>query len=146
MHYDLTPEQLAEFHERFITEFGVTFVGGCCGTTPDHLRAVVERCRDLTPAPRTPEREPGAASMYSHVPYRQENSFLIVGERTNANGSKKFREAMLADDWETCVAMAREQVKEGPTSSTSASTTPAKTAPRTWTRSPAASAPRRPNR
>ena len=113
MHYDLTPEQLADFHERFITEFGVSVVGGCCGTTPEHLRHVVERCRDLTPAPRQPEREPGAASMYSHVPFRQENSFLVVGERTNANGSKKFREAMLADDWETCVAMAREQVKEG---------------------------------
>src|SRR3954468_7529442 len=97
MHYDLTPEQLADFHERFITEFGVSVVGGCCGTTPEHLRQVVERCRHLTPASRTIEREPGAASIYSHVPYRQESSFLVVGERTNANGSKKFREAMLAD-------------------------------------------------
>ncbi|HEX2065048.1 MAG TPA: methionine synthase, partial [Acidimicrobiales bacterium] len=113
MHYDLTPEQLADHHVRFITEFGVSVVGGCCGTTPAHLRQVVERCRDLTPAPRTPVHDPGIASIYSHVPYDQTPSFLVVGERTNANGSKKFREAMLADDWETCVAMAKEQVKEG---------------------------------
>ena len=113
MHYDLTPDQLAEHHARFITEFGVSVVGGCCGNTPAHLQAVVDRCADLTPAARTPDVEPGVASIYSHVPYDQSPSFLVVGERTNANGSKKFREAMLADDWETCVAMAKEQVREG---------------------------------
>ncbi len=113
MHYDLTPEQLAEHHARFITEYGVTVVGGCCGTTPEHLRAVVERCAGLTPATRQPDWEPGIASIYTHVPYDQTPSFLVVGERTNANGSKKFREAMLSDDWDTCVAMAREAVKGG---------------------------------
>ncbi|HEX2039326.1 MAG TPA: methionine synthase [Acidimicrobiales bacterium] len=113
MHYDLTPGELADFHARFVTELGVSVIGGCCGTTPEHLRAVLERCRDLTPAARTPQPEPGVASIYSHVPYDQSPSFLVVGERTNANGSRKFREAMLADDWETCVAMGREQVKEG---------------------------------
>ncbi len=113
MHYDLTPEQLAEYLARFVTEFGVNVVGGCCGTSPDHLRAVVEACRDLRPRARTPEYEPGIASIYSHVPYDQAPSFLVVGERTNANGSKKFREAMLSDDWDTCVAMAREAVKGG---------------------------------
>ncbi len=113
MHYDLTPPQLADFHERFVTELGVSVVGGCCGTTPEHLAAVVERCADLTPAARTPEHEPGVASIYTAVPFEQDTSFLVVGERTNANGSKKFREAMLADDWDTCVAMAKEQVKEG---------------------------------
>ena len=113
MHYDLTPAQLAEHLERFITELGVSVVGGCCGTTPEHLQAVVERCRDLVPAARSPEHEPGAASIYSSVPFHQETSFLVVGERTNANGSKKFREAMLATDWDTTVAMARDQVKEG---------------------------------
>jgi 5-methyltetrahydrofolate--homocysteine methyltransferase len=113
MHYDLTPAQLAEHHARFITEYGVSVVGGCCGTTPAHLRAVVDACAALTPTERRPEWEPGLASIYSQVPYDQAPSFLVVGERTNANGSKKFREAMLADDWDTCLAMAREAVKGG---------------------------------
>ncbi|MCX7621803.1 MAG: homocysteine S-methyltransferase family protein, partial [Acidimicrobiales bacterium] len=113
MHYDLTPEELADFHERFVTELGVQVIGGCCGTTPEHLRAVVERCATLTPASRSPQHEPGATSIYSFVPFHQDASFLIIGERTNANGSKKFREAMLEGDWDTCVAMARDQIKEG---------------------------------
>ncbi|HSL57803.1 MAG TPA: methionine synthase [Acidimicrobiales bacterium] len=113
VHYDLSPTELAEHHARFISELGVSIVGGCCGTTPEHLAAVVERCRDLEPAHRTPEHEPGAASLYSAVPFEQDASFLIIGERTTANGSKKFREAMLAADWDTCVQMAKEQVREG---------------------------------
>jgi 5-methyltetrahydrofolate--homocysteine methyltransferase len=113
MHYDLTPDQLADFHARFITEFGVHVVGGCCGTTPDHLRAVVGACADLEPARRTPAHEAGATSIYSFVPFHQETSFLIIGERTNANGSKKFREAMVAGDWDACMQMAKEQVREG---------------------------------
>jgi 5-methyltetrahydrofolate--homocysteine methyltransferase len=113
MHYDLTPEGLAEHLHRFVTEFGVTAVGGCCGTTPAHLAAVVERCRDAVPAVREPVYEPSAASIYTAVPFKQDTSFLVVGERTNANGSKAFRQAMLAADWDTCVAMARDQVKEG---------------------------------
>ena len=113
MHYDLTPDDLAEHLHRFVTEFGVSAVGGCCGTTPAHLAAVVERCAGATPAARTPVHEPAAASIYTSVPFRQDTSFLVVGERTNANGSKAFREAMLEGDWDTCVAMARDQVKEG---------------------------------
>ena len=101
MHYDLTPEQLADHLERFITEFGVNIVGGCCGTTPEHLRAVVDRCTDLVPAARRPEHEPAASSMYTSVNFHQDTSFLVVGERTNANGSKAFREAMLEGDWDT---------------------------------------------
>jgi len=113
MHYDLTPDQLADFHRQFVGELGVSVVGGCCGTTPAHLAAVVEACADLAPAVRAPEPEPGAASIYTHVPFTQDASFLVVGERTNANGSKRFREAMLAADWDTCVGMARDQVREG---------------------------------
>jgi 5-methyltetrahydrofolate--homocysteine methyltransferase len=113
MHYDLSPAQLAEFHRQFVGELGVSVIGGCCGTTPEHLAAVVEACADLTPAPRHPEPEHGAASIYTQVPFTQDTSFLVIGERTNANGSKKFRDAMLEGDWDTCVAMAREQVKEG---------------------------------
>src|SRR3954452_13869507 len=112
-HYDLTPEQLAEHHVRFVKDFGVSVVGGCCGTSPDHLRHVVEAVRDLTPGARTPVTEAGAASIYTAVPFHQDTSFLVLGERTNANGSKRFREAMLDGDWDTCLAMARDQVKEG---------------------------------
>ena len=113
MHYDLTPDQLAEHHARFVTEFGVSIIGGCCGTTPEHLRAVVERCRDLTPAARHITADPGLASIYSHTPYDQAPSFLVVGERSNANGFKKFRNAMLASDWDNAVRIGQEQVAEG---------------------------------
>ncbi len=111
--YDLSPAELAEHHARFITELGVNVVGGCCGTTPAHLRAVVEAVRHLTPALRSPDHQPGASSTYSFTPFRQDASLLIVGERTNANGSRQFREALLAGDWEAAVQMGRDQVREG---------------------------------
>ncbi len=111
--YDLGPTELADFHERFVSEMGVNVIGGCCGTTPEHLAAVVERCADLTPAIRHPEHVPSLSSTYSPVPIEQDTSYLIIGERTNANGSRKFREAMLAGDWDTCVQMARNQVAGG---------------------------------
>src|SRR5215213_2101490 len=112
-HYDLTPEDLAEHHARFITEHGVRVVGGCCGTTPKHIAAVIEACRGLEPAARTAAVEPSVASIYSPVPIHQDTSFLIIGERTNANGSRAFRDAMLAADWDTCVKMASDQIREG---------------------------------
>ncbi|MET9119496.1 methionine synthase [Streptomyces longwoodensis] len=112
-HYPLSPAELASAHEDFVRDFGVGLVGGCCGTTPEHLRQVVERVRHLTPAPRSPQPEPGAASLYQSVPFRQDTSYLAIGERTNANGSKKFREAMLAGRWDDCVEIAREQIREG---------------------------------
>src|SRR5688572_26752106 len=113
MHYDLTPEQLAEYQTRFVRDFGVQVVGGCCGTTVEHIRTLVEAVKDMTPAPRSIEHEDGATSIYSFTPFEQQLTYLSIGERTNANGSKKFREAMLDGDWDTCVAMAREQEKEG---------------------------------
>ncbi len=113
MAYDLTPDQLAEHQRRFITELGVRVVGGCCGTGPEHIRRLVEECRDLTPAELSPVHEPGATSIYSPVPFEQDTSFLIIGERTNANGSKKFRDAMLEQDWDACVVMAKDQLAEG---------------------------------
>ncbi|RBM23885.1 methionine synthase [Streptomyces sp. PT12] len=112
-HYPLGPAELADAHEAFIGEFGLSLVGGCCGTTPEHLRQVVERVTDLRPAPRDPSPEPGASSLYQTVPFRQDTSYLAIGERTNANGSKKFREAMLAGRWDECVEMARGQIREG---------------------------------
>ena len=113
MHYDLTPDQLAEFQSRFVRDFGVQVVGGCCGTTVEHIAALVDAVKDVTPAPRHFEHEDGATSIYSFTPFEQQLTYLSIGERTNANGSKKFREAMLEGDWDMCVAMAREQEKEG---------------------------------
>ncbi len=112
-HYDLSPAELAEFHRRHVAELGIHVVGGCCGTTPEHLRQVVEAVHAVTPARREPVFEPSLASSYSAVPIAQDLSFLIIGERTNANGSKAFREAMLAGDWDTCTKIATEQVREG---------------------------------
>jgi 5-methyltetrahydrofolate--homocysteine methyltransferase len=113
MHYDLTPEALAEHLSRFVAEYGVQVVGGCCGTTPEHLDHVVKAVRPLQAATRTPILEAGVASIYAATSYDQDRSVLLVGERTNANGSKLFREAMLSGDWDTCVAIGREQIKEG---------------------------------
>ncbi|MCU1495774.1 MAG: methionine synthase (B12-dependent) [Acidimicrobiaceae bacterium] len=113
MHYDLTPDELAEHLHTFVTELGISVVGGCCGTTPAHLARVVERVGGLVPKRRSAIHEPGAASLYSFVPFAQDQSFLVVGERTNANGSKRFREAMLEGDFETTTEMARDQVREG---------------------------------
>ncbi|MFH8341433.1 methionine synthase [Streptomyces sp. AM6-12] len=112
-HYPLTAPELADAQETFVREYGLSLVGGCCGTTPEHLRQVVERVRGLTPPARDPRPEPGAASLYQSVPFRQDTSYLAIGERTNANGSKKFREAMLEGRWDDCVEMAREQIREG---------------------------------
>ncbi|KJY40871.1 methionine synthase, partial [Streptomyces sp. NRRL B-1568] len=112
-HYPLSPAELADAHETFVREYGLSLVGGCCGTTPEHLRQVVERVRGLAPGERHPRPEPGAASLYQTVPFRQDTSYLAIGERTNANGSKKFREAMLEGRWDDCVEMARDQIREG---------------------------------
>ncbi|MGW1406797.1 methionine synthase [Streptomyces sp. NPDC002403] len=112
-HYPLSPAELADAQETFVQEYGLSLVGGCCGTTPEHLRQVVERVRGAAVTPRTPRPEPGAASLYQTVPFRQDTSYLAIGERTNANGSKKFREAMLEARWDDCVEMARDQIREG---------------------------------
>ncbi|MFJ3952796.1 methionine synthase [Streptomyces libani] len=112
-HYPLTAAELADAQETFVGEYGLSLVGGCCGTTPEHLRQVVERVRGVTPPERQVRPEPGAASLYQTVPFRQDTSYLAIGERTNANGSKKFREAMLEGRWDDCVEMARDQIREG---------------------------------
>jgi 5-methyltetrahydrofolate--homocysteine methyltransferase len=111
--YPLSPAELADAHDTFTREYGLALVGGCCGTTPEHLRQVVERVRGREVATRTPKPEPGASSLYQTVPFRQDTSFLAIGERTNANGSKAFREALLAEDWAGCVEIARAQIRDG---------------------------------
>ncbi len=111
--YPLTADELAEALAGFVREYGLRLVGGCCGTTPEHIRTVVAAVRDLAPGVRHPRPEPGLSSLYASVPFRQDTSVLMIGERTNANGSKKFRDAMLAQDWEACVGIARDQTREG---------------------------------
>ncbi|MBL9077452.1 MAG: methionine synthase [Planctomycetes bacterium] len=111
--YDLTPAELARFQARFVQEFGVGVVGGCCGTTPDHVQAMAAAMQDLRPAPRPVDYQPQLASLFHSVPLDQDSGPLIVGERTNANGSKKFKELMLAGDVEGMLQMAKEQVHEG---------------------------------
>ncbi len=113
MAYDLGPGDLAHHLGQFVSEMGIGVIGGCCGTTPEHLAAVIETVRPMTARPRHPESIPSAASIYSQVPFDQDTSFLIIGERANANGSKAFKEALLADDVEGCVAVGQQQVKEG---------------------------------
>src|SRR6266511_5397354 len=111
--YPLTPGELADALHDFVTSYGARLVGGCCGTTPEHINTVVRRLAGTERAVRVPEREPGVASLYHHVPFAQDASALMIGERTNANGSKAFREAMLAADFQKCVAIAREQARDG---------------------------------
>ena len=111
--YPLTPGQLADAHDSFTAEFGLALVGGCCGTTPEHMAAVVERLSGRAVASRRTRPEPGVASLYQHVPFRQDTAFLAIGERTNANGSKAFREAMAAGRLDDCVEIARQQTRDG---------------------------------
>ncbi len=111
--YPLTPGQLADAHERFAAEFGVSLAGGCCGTTPEHVAAVVDRVGGRPAAQRRPRPEAGVASLYAHVPFQQDTTFLAIGERTNANGSKAFREAMAAGRYDECVEIARAQTRDG---------------------------------
>jgi 5-methyltetrahydrofolate--homocysteine methyltransferase len=112
-HFPLTPEELARWLREFVQEDGINVVGGCCGTTPEHLKAVVDAVRDLKPARREPVHEAAVASLYNAVPMRQETSFLIVGERCNTNGSRKFKRLIEEGDTESMLAMANEQTKEG---------------------------------
>ncbi|MEV6558881.1 methionine synthase [Nocardia sp. NPDC051756] len=117
--YPLTPEELAVALSGFVSEFGLALVGGCCGTTPEHIRQVTEAVREIEPKlpplddRRTPVHEPAVSSMYTAVPFEQEASVMMIGERTNANGSKAFRDAMLAEDWQKCLDIAKDQTRDG---------------------------------
>ncbi|HYN86741.1 MAG TPA: methionine synthase [Pyrinomonadaceae bacterium] len=113
MHYDETPESFAAQVTHFARDFGANVVGGCCGTTPAHLKLVVEAMRGVAPKRRDARLTPSASSIYIQQPYRQDTSFLIVGERVNASGSKKMRDLLGAEDWDGLVSLAREQEREG---------------------------------
>jgi 5-methyltetrahydrofolate--homocysteine methyltransferase len=111
--YPLGPNELALALEGFVDDYGISLVGGCCGTTPEHLSAVVEKVSGKPIPVRTPDLDPGASSLYQYVPFRQDKTYLAIGERTNANGSRAFRDALLAEDWEKCVEIARDQIRDG---------------------------------
>lgn len=126
-HYRLTPMELRMSLMHFVEDLGVQIIGGCCGTQPAHIQQLADIAKTLHPKPRPvriwngksrPVREllqytPSAASIYSAQPYQQDNSFLIIGERLNASGSKKCRDLLNAEDWDGLVSIAREQVREG---------------------------------
>src|SRR5437016_5587219 len=119
-HYPLTPKEMAQWLERFVIEDGVSMIGGCCGSEAAHIAALDQMLRRIgrdrprpVPKTRTPQWTPSVASLYSQVAFRQENAYLSIGERCNANGSRAFRRLQEQGDWEGCVEIGREQVKEG---------------------------------
>jgi len=112
-HYALTPDELASWLRRFVADDGVNIVGGCCGTTPEHIAAVIDAVRGLTPKSRTPKREPSVSSLYQAATLRQDTSLLIIGERSNTNGSRKFKRLIVEGDLDGLVDVGRDQVKEG---------------------------------
>ncbi len=111
--YPLGPDALAQALATFVDEYKISLIGGCCGTTPEHLAAVVSRLDRKKIETRTSKADPGASSLYQYVPFRQDNAFLAIGERTNANGSRAFRDALISENWETCVEIARDQIRDG---------------------------------
>jgi 5-methyltetrahydrofolate--homocysteine methyltransferase len=111
--YPLGPEELAEYLESFVDSYGLTLVGGCCGTTPSHMEAVVKKISDHNLVERKISREIGASSLYQFVPFRQDLAYMAIGERANANGSRAFRDALLAEDWQSCIEIARDQIRDG---------------------------------
>ncbi len=119
VHFPLSPDEMARWMERFLKEDGINVIGGCCGTNEVHIAALnamlekqVAGKKRPAPSARTFHWVPAVASLFQQVELRQENAILAIGERCNANGSKKFREAQAAEDWDTCVDMAKEQVRE----------------------------------
>ncbi len=112
-HYHLTPEEMVVWMEKFVSELGVSVIGGCCGTRPEHIASLRELVDRTERAVRTPQFQPSLSSIYQSVPMRMEPAPLLVGERCNANGSKKFKRLLSSEDYDGMVAMAKEQTKEG---------------------------------
>ncbi|PIE21974.1 MAG: methionine synthase [Planctomycetota bacterium] len=111
--YDLTPAELGRYQAKFVDEYGVTAIGGCCGTTPKHIAELERIAKERQPRERPRYTPPQLASIYHAVPLDQDTGPLIVGERTNANGSKKFRELLLEENWDGLVEIAKGQQREG---------------------------------
>ena len=111
--YPLGPVELADYLSDFVESYGLTLVGGCCGTTPEHMKAVVTKLDRHPIIKRNIVREIGASSLYQFVPFRQDLTYMSIGERANANGSRAFRDALLAEDWQNCIEIARDQIRDG---------------------------------
>ena len=111
--YPLGPDELADYLNDFVNSYGLTLVGGCCGTTPAHMKAVVAKLDGHKIVSRTVAREIGASSLYQFVPFRQDLAYMAIGERANANGSRAFRDALLIEDWQSCIEIARDQIRDG---------------------------------
>jgi 5-methyltetrahydrofolate--homocysteine methyltransferase len=111
--YPLGPDELADYLDGFVDSYGLTLVGGCCGTTPAHMAAVVQKIGQHDVVDRKISREIGASSLYQFVPFRQDLAYMAIGERANANGSRAFRDALLAEDWQSCIEIARDQIRDG---------------------------------
>ena len=111
--YPLDPKELAQALETFVGDYGIALIGGCCGTTPEHMAMVVNKLGAKPFTPRASSLDPGASSLYQYVPFRQDNTYLAIGERTNANGSRAFRDALIVEDWQSCVEIARDQIRDG---------------------------------
>jgi 5-methyltetrahydrofolate--homocysteine methyltransferase len=111
--YPMGPDEFAEKQESFLEYDGVSFLGGCCGTTPQHIRALVDRTCKLTPKPPKGSQPKALASLFQSVPLKQNPAPLLIGERSNATGSKAFRELLLAEDYEGTLSVAQQQVRAG---------------------------------
>jgi 5-methyltetrahydrofolate--homocysteine methyltransferase len=111
--YHLTPDELERWMTQFVDELGVSIIGGCCGTTPEHIARLAALAADRVPMVRNVNVVPSLSSIYTASPMKVDIPPVLIGERCNANGSKKFRELLLAEDWDGIVGMAKEQVREG---------------------------------
>ena len=111
--YPLGPDELADYLNDFVNSYGLTLVGGCCGTTPAHMKAVVAKLDGHKIVSRSVAKEIGASSLYQLVPFRQDLAYMAIGERANANGSRAFRAALLIEDWQSCIEIARDQIRDG---------------------------------
>lgn len=112
-YYPLEPKEFAEALSNYVDQYGLNLIGGCCGTTPEHLAALVQKIGSRKLPRLSPKIEPGASSLYQFVPFRQDQTYLAIGERANANGSKAFRDSLLIEDWEACIEIAKDQIRDG---------------------------------
>jgi 5-methyltetrahydrofolate--homocysteine methyltransferase len=112
-YYPLGPIELAAAQAAFVREFGAGLIGGCCGTTPAHISEIAKSVASLDSGRPSLVLEPGLASLYQHQPFDQDMTYFSIGERTNANGSKAFRDAMLVENWDECVEIAKAQTRDG---------------------------------